>query len=112
MGIKGMRERVALLGGDLEIRAASLAEARGMLHDIDVVVIDLGLPDATAATSSATARRQPTRTRCPQRQPRSANITRAPSSGAAWTTADLDQLADAVRRLHRGATQPSQWISP
>jgi DNA-binding NarL/FixJ family response regulator len=44
-----------------------------------------------------------------------ANVTRAPSSGAAGTpheTADLDQLVDAVRRLHRGAAQPSWWIRP
>ena len=164
MGVKGMRERAALLGGELDIRscatsgttvhfeiapptlaepptararvllvedhaavrqaiaamfqqqadldvvgqAASLAEGRGMLRDVDVAVVDLGLPDgyggdlirelhdvnAHAQALVLSASLDP------------AEIERALDSGAAVTlnkTADLDQLVETVRRLHRGA---------
>jgi DNA-binding NarL/FixJ family response regulator len=83
-----------------------------MLRDIDVAVIDLGLPDGyggdligelrdvnpQAHALILSARLDP------------ANVTRALSSGAAHTldkTADLDELVDTVRRLHRAATPPS-----
>jgi DNA-binding NarL/FixJ family response regulator len=105
--IAGMFQQQADL--DVVGQAASLAEARGMLQDVevDVAVVDLGLPDgyggdlitelhdanprAHAVVLSATLDR--------------AEIARAIDSGAAVTldkTADLDQLVDTVRRLHRG----------
>jgi PAS domain S-box-containing protein len=164
-GITGMRERVALLDGDLDIRsrpgagttvhvgmplgegrereqrpvrvllvedhtavrqaiaamferepdfdvvgqAGSLAEARGMLQEIDVAVVDLGLSDgyggelieelsdvnprAQALVLSASLDRTET--------------ARAIESGAAGTldkTAQLDEVVDAVRRLRAGET--------
>jgi PAS domain S-box-containing protein len=164
-GITGMRERVALLDGELDIRsrpgagtkiriemplgearereqrqvrvllvedhtavrqaiaamfarepdfdvvgeAGSLAEARGMLQEIDVAVVDLGLPDgyggelikelsdvnprAQALVLSASLDR--------------AETARAIESGAAGTldkTAQLDEVVDAVRRLRAGET--------
>jgi PAS domain S-box-containing protein len=164
-GITGMRERAALLGGDLDIRsepgagatvrfelalgergpraghrvrvllvedhtavrqaiasmferepdfdvvgqAGSLAEARDMLQDIDVAVVDLGLPDgyggdliedlsevnprAQALVLSAGLDRSAT--------------ARAIQSGAAGTldkTVQLDEIVDAVRRLRAGET--------
>jgi PAS domain S-box-containing protein len=168
MGIKGMHERAALLGGDLDIRSApgtgttihfefgprqhdepptttarillvedhaavrqaiagmfeqqadldvvgqagSLADAREMLQDVDVAVVDLGLPDgyggdlirelrdvnpgAQAVVLSASL--DPS------------EVARAIDMGAAVAldkTANLDQLVDTVRRLHRGAAPPS-----
>jgi PAS domain S-box-containing protein len=162
-GIKSMRERTALLGGDLQIRsepgagtkvrlelprrergpdpgeevrillvedhvavreavasafvreedftvvgqAASLAEARGMLDEVDVAVVDLALPDgyggdlitelrdanpgAQALVLSASIDR--------------ADIARAVESGAAGVlakTAHLDEVVESVRRLRAG----------
>jgi PAS domain S-box-containing protein len=166
-GIQGMRERAALLGGELDIRsapgtgttvsvelasarpdeppraparillvedhaavrdavadmfedepdldvvarAASLADARGMLHDIDLAILDLGLPDGYGADLIADLHHVNPRA---QALVLSATldpdeITRATSSGAAATLdkiADLPDLVDVVRRLHRG-TAPS-----
>jgi CheY-like chemotaxis protein len=169
MGIKGMRERAALLDGALDIRsapgtgttiqfelapskhdeppttsarillvedhaavrqaiagmfqqhddldvvgqAASLGEARGMLRDVDVdvAVVDLGLPDGYGGDL---IRELHDVNPCAQALVLSASvdpveIARAIDSGAAGTldkTADLDQLVDTVRRLHRGEQPP------
>ena len=94
---------------DFEVvsQAASLAEARGMLEDVDVAVVDLGLPDgyggdligelrdknprAQALVLSATLDR--------------AETARAVESGAAGVldkTAHLDEVVHAVRRLRVG----------
>lgn len=168
MGIKGMRERAALLGGDLDIRsapgtgttirfelgpperdeppnttarillvedhaavrqaiagmfqqqadldvvgqAASLAEARGMLQDLDVAVVDLGLPDGHGGDLIRELRDVNPRAHAlvltASLDP--ADLARAIASGAAVTldkSADLDQLVDTVRRLQRGAAPPS-----
>jgi PAS domain S-box-containing protein len=96
---------------DFEVvaQAASVAEARGMLRNIDVAVIDLGLPDgyggelikeladvnprAQALVLSATLDH--------------AETARAIENGAAATlekTAGLDEIVDAVRRLRAGKT--------
>ena len=96
---------------DLEVtgQAASLAAARDLLDNVDVAVVDLGLPDgyggdlikelravnrhAQALVLSASLDR--------------ADIARAVESGAAATlnkTVHLDELVDAVRRLRRGET--------
>jgi DNA-binding NarL/FixJ family response regulator len=164
-GIAGMRERAALLGGDLDVtsqpgggtrvrvevalggasrqqqrqtrvllvddhaavrqaiaamfererdfqvvgQAASLAEARGMLKEVDVAVVDLGLPDGYGGELI---------TELSVVNPRSqalvlsasldrTEIARAIESGAAGTldkVAQLDELVDAVRRLRAGET--------
>ncbi|MEA2468978.1 MAG: hypothetical protein QOJ57_3104, partial [Thermoleophilaceae bacterium] len=160
LGITGMRERAALLDGDLDIRsspatgtavrlslgrrkrderraeatrillvedhtavreaiagmlarepglevvgqAASLAEARTMLADVDVAVVDLGLPDGYGGDLITELRAAN-----PQGQALvlsasldPTEIARAIDSGAAATvdkTADFDQVVDAVRRL-------------
>jgi DNA-binding NarL/FixJ family response regulator len=108
-----VRDSIAAMFGhepDLDVvaQAASLAEARGMLCDIDLAILDLGLPDgyggelitelhdvnpgAHAIVVSASL------------DP--AEIARAIESGAAAALdkiADLDEVVDAVRRLHRNA---------
>jgi PAS domain S-box-containing protein len=168
MGIKGMRERAALVGGDLDVRSApgtgttirfelwppqpdeppttrarillvedhaairqaiagmfeqqadldvvgqagSLAEARGMLGDVDVAVIDLGLPDGYGGDLVTELRDANPHAHAlvlsASLDP--AEIARAIDSGAAIAlnkTVDLDQLVDTVRRLHRGGAPPS-----
>jgi PAS domain S-box-containing protein len=96
---------------DFEVtaQAASLADARDLLDNVDVAVLDLGLPDgyggdlikelravnrhAQALVLSGSLDR--------------ADIARAVESGAAGTlnkTVHLDELVDAVRRLRRGET--------
>lgn len=90
-------------------QAASLAQARGMLQDVDIAVVDLTLPDgyggelikellvvnprARALVLSASLDRTET--------------ARAIHSGAAATldkVAQLDEVVDAVRRLRAGET--------
>jgi PAS domain S-box-containing protein len=107
-----VREAIAALferEGDFEVvgQASTLAEAREMLHDVDVAVIDLGLPDgyggdlirhlraasprAQALVLSATLDR--------------AAIARAIDSGAAGTldkTVGVDEVVDTVRRVRAG----------
>jgi PAS domain S-box-containing protein len=175
MGIKGMRERAALAGGDLEVRSApgagttirfelgppphdeppttrarillvedhapvreaiagmfgpeadldvvgqagSVAEARGMLRDVDVAVVDLGLPDGYGGDLIRELRAVSPHAQAlvlsASLDP--AEIARALESGAAVTldkTADLDQLVDTVRRLHRaglGDAAPASAIT-
>jgi PAS domain S-box-containing protein len=99
---------------DLEVvgQAASLAEARPMLGDVDVAVVDLALPDGYGGDLIAELR---------EANPRAqalvlsaslgpAEIRRARESGAADTldkTADFNQLLDSVRRLHAATAGPS-----
>jgi PAS domain S-box-containing protein len=103
--LAGAFEREA--GFDVVGQAASLRQARGMLHDVDVAVLDLGLPDgyggdlirdlraasprAQALVLSATLDR--------------GQVARAVDSGAAAAldkTAHLHEVVDAVRRLRDG----------
>jgi DNA-binding NarL/FixJ family response regulator len=102
-----MFERTA--GFEVVGQASSLEEARSMLGDVDVAVVDLGLPDgfggdlikelrdvnphAQALVLSAQLDRR--------------EIARAIESGAAGTldkTASLDEVVEAVRRLRAGET--------
>ena len=107
-----VREAIAALferEGDFEVvgQASTLAEARELLHDVDVAVIDLGLPDgyggdlirdlratsprAQALVLSATLDR--------------GDVARAIDSGAAGTldkTVGVDEIVDTVRRLRAG----------
>jgi PAS domain S-box-containing protein len=109
-----VREAIAALfgrEGDFEVvgQASTLAEARELLHDVDVAVIDLGLPDgyggdlvqelraasprAQALVLSATIDR--------------AEIARAIDSGAAGTldkSVGIDEVVETVRRVRAGET--------
>jgi CheY-like chemotaxis protein len=93
---------------DVVAQAGSLAEARAMLHDIDVAVLDLGLPDGRGGDLITDLREVNPRA---QALVVSAGLdpeesARATDSGAAAVldkTADLDELVNTVRRLHRGA---------
>jgi PAS domain S-box-containing protein len=96
---------------DFEVagQAGTLAEARGMLDDIDVAVVDLGLPDgyggdlikelaevnprAQALVLSATLDRTET-----------ARAIESGAAGALDKMAQLDEIVDAVRRLQAGET--------
>jgi CheY-like chemotaxis protein len=97
---------------DVVAQAGSLAQARGMLQNVDVAVLDLGLPDGRGGDLIADLRDVNPRA---QALVLSASldpdeIARAIDSGAAAVldkTADLDELVDAVRRLHHGAAPPS-----
>ncbi|MEA2329996.1 MAG: hypothetical protein QOH58_134 [Thermoleophilaceae bacterium] len=96
---------------DFEIvgQAASLAEARTMLHDVEVAVVDLGLPDGYGADLIRDLREVN-----PQAQALvlsasldRGDIAQAVESGAAGAlskTAHLDELVDSVRRLRAGET--------
>jgi PAS domain S-box-containing protein len=91
---------------DFEVvaQAASVAEARGLLKDVDVAVIDLGLPDGFGADIAEELRRVNPRA---QSLVLTASIdpdeiARAYARGAATVlnkVAQLDQLVGAVRRL-------------
>jgi DNA-binding NarL/FixJ family response regulator len=90
---------------DVVAQAAALAEARGMLHDIDVAVLDLGLPDGYGGDLIRELREVNPRAQAlvlsASLDP--AELARAVDSGAAATldkTADLDRVVDTVRRLH------------
>jgi PAS domain S-box-containing protein len=96
-------------GFDVVGQAASLSEARALVADVDVAVVDLGLPDGDGAELISELR---------QLHPRvqalvltasvdRAEIARAVESGAAGVlhkAVELDQVVDAVRRLRAGET--------
>jgi signal transduction histidine kinase/CheY-like chemotaxis protein len=113
----GVRDAIAGLfepEPDLHVvaQAASLAEARAMLHDIDVAVLDLGLPDGYGGDLISELRDVNPRAQALVLSASldSAEIPRARNSGAALTLdkiADLNKLVDAVRQLHRAADPPS-----
>lgn len=96
-------------GFEIVGQAASLADARAMLENVDVALVDLGLPDgyggelirelrqvnprAQAIVLSASLDRR--------------DVARAVDSGAAGVlqkTAHLDEVVDAIRRLRAGET--------
>ncbi|MDQ1501751.1 MAG: hypothetical protein QOI86_5091 [Actinomycetota bacterium] len=88
-------------------QAASLAEARRMLEEIDVAVVDLALPDGYGGDLIPALREA-----SPQSQVLiltasldRTNIARAVENGAAGAlskTANLDEVVDSVRRLRAG----------
>ena len=91
------------------VGAASLAEAREMLDDVDVAVLDLGLPDGYGADLIKELRMVNPRAQALVLSAAfdRADIARAVQSGAAGVlnkTADLDDVVDAVRRLRAGET--------
>jgi DNA-binding NarL/FixJ family response regulator len=90
-------------------QAASLAEARTLLEDIDVALISVGLPDGSGSDLIKDLRAVSPRA---QALVLSATFDRADvadaiQAGAAGTlnkTAHLDEIVDAVRRLRAGET--------
>jgi DNA-binding NarL/FixJ family response regulator len=89
-------------------QAGALAEARPMLTEVDFAVVDLGLPDGDGGDLINELRDRNPRARAlvltASLDP--ADNARAERSGAAAVlnkTAGLDDLVDAVRRLHHGA---------
>jgi DNA-binding NarL/FixJ family response regulator/signal transduction histidine kinase len=94
---------------DVVGQASSLAEAREMLHGVDVAVLDLGLPDGDGTELIAALRDVDPRA---QALVLSAGMDRAQTAraiegGAAATldkTAHLHEIVDAVRRLRAGET--------
>jgi DNA-binding NarL/FixJ family response regulator len=90
-------------------RARSLAEARELLRDVDVALLDLGLPDGDGADLSAELREASPGA---QALVLSADLDRAQAAraierGAAAAldkTAHLHEIVDAVRRLRAGQT--------
>jgi DNA-binding NarL/FixJ family response regulator len=96
-------------GFEIVGQAASLHEARDMLDEVDVAVLDLGLPDGYGGDLIADLR---------EASPRAqalvltatfdrADVARAVDSGAAGAlskTAHLHEVVNAVRRLHAGET--------
>jgi PAS domain S-box-containing protein len=96
-------------GFEIAGQASTLAEAREQLEDVDVAVIDLGLPDGYGADLIAELRRVSPRA---QALVLSATldrveIARAVESGAAAVlhkTVSFDDVVHAVRRLRAGET--------
>ena len=90
-------------------QAATLAQAREMLQDIDVAVVDLRLPDGTADDLIRDLREVNPRA---QALVLSASLDRreiaamieSGASGVLSKTAGLDEVVDAVRRLRAGET--------
>jgi signal transduction histidine kinase len=97
---------------DVVAQASTLAEAREMLREIDVAILDLGLPDGYGGDLIAELRDVNPRA---QALVLSASLdpeelARAVDSGAAATldkATDLADLVDAARRLHRAAAPPA-----
>jgi PAS domain S-box-containing protein len=90
-------------------QAGSLAEARGLLHGVDVALLDLALPDGDGTDLIAALREVSPGA---QAVVLTANLDRAGTAraieagaaGAFDKTADLEQIVDAVRRLRAGQT--------
>jgi PAS domain S-box-containing protein len=90
-------------------QAATLAQAREMLQDIDVAVVDLRLPDGTAGDLIRDLRKVNPRA---QALVLSASLDRrelaatieSGASGVLSKTAGFDEVVDAVRRLRAGET--------
>jgi PAS domain S-box-containing protein len=109
-----VREAIAAMfdrAGGFEVvgQASSLGEARSMLGDVDVAVVDLGLPDGFGGDLikelrdvNPQAQALVLSARLDRRE-----IARAIESGAAGTldkTASLDEVVEAVRRMRAGET--------
>src|SRR4051812_30895967 len=103
--IAGMLERepdVTVVG-----QAESLAEARDLLHGVDVAVLDLALPDGDGIAlipelRAASPEAQVLVLSANLDRARTAPAIDAGAAGALDKTADLDQVVDAIRRLRAG----------
>jgi DNA-binding NarL/FixJ family response regulator/PAS domain-containing protein len=90
-------------------QAATMAEARGMLDDVDVAIVDLGLPDGYGGDLIAELKERNSEAHAivlTAGLDRS-ETARAVESGAAAIfskTEPLDEVVGAVRRLHDGET--------
>src|SRR4051812_9870477 len=103
--IAGMFERES----DLTVvgQAESLAEARELLHGVDVAVLDLALPDGDGIAlipelRGASPGAQALVLSAHLDRARTARAIDAGAAGALDKTADLDQVVDAIRRLRAG----------
>jgi DNA-binding NtrC family response regulator len=103
--IAGLFEHEA--GLEVVAQGASLAEARGMLHGVDIAILDLGLPDGNGGDLIGELHDVNPHAQViifsADVDPR--ETARAIASGAAVALnkiTDLDKLVDVVRRLHRG----------
>lgn len=109
-----VREAIALAfrqEPDFEVagQAGSLAEARQMLQEVDIAVIDLGLPDGDGGDLIRDLREVNPRAQAIVLSASidRSEIARAVDRGAAGVlekTAGLDEVVHAVRRLHAGET--------
>src|SRR4051812_5003104 len=103
--IAGMFERES----DLTVvgRAESLAEARELLHGVDVALLDLALPDGDGIAlipelRGASPGAQALVLSAHLDRARTARAIDAGAAGALDKTADLDHIVDAIRRLRAG----------
>ena len=103
--IAGMFERES----DLTVvgQAQSLAEARELLHGVDVAVLDLALPDGDGIAlipelEAASPGAQVLVLSANLDRAQTARAIDAGAAGALDKTADLDQVVDAIRRIRAG----------
>ncbi|HEX2412730.1 MAG TPA: response regulator, partial [Solirubrobacteraceae bacterium] len=103
--IAGMFERES----DLTVvgQAESLADARELLHGVDVAVLDLALPDGDGIAlipelRAASPGAQVLVLSASLDRARTARAIDAGAAGALDKTADLDQVVDAIRHLRAG----------
>ena len=96
---------------DLSIvgQAGSLAEARRMLHETDVGIFDLGLPDGYGgdlirALRAANPRAQALVLSSSQDRAEIALAVESGAAGVLHKSAGMDEIIDAVRRLKAGET--------
>jgi DNA-binding NarL/FixJ family response regulator len=90
-------------------QAGSLEEARGMLDEIDVAVVDLGLPDGYGGElirdlREANPRAQALVLSASLNRAEIAQAVEAGAAGVLSKTAHLDEVVRAVRRLRAGKT--------
>jgi PAS domain S-box-containing protein len=94
---------------DVAGQAGTLAEARGMLDDIDVAVVDLGLPDGYGGDlikelAEVNPRAQSLVLSASLDRTETARAIESGAAGALDKMAQLDEIVDAVRRLQAGET--------
>jgi DNA-binding NarL/FixJ family response regulator len=94
---------------DVVGQAGTLAEARGMLNEIDVAVVDLGLPDGYGGDlikelAEVNPRAQALVLSASLDRTETARAIESGAAGALDKMAQLDEIVDAVRRLQAGET--------
>jgi DNA-binding NarL/FixJ family response regulator len=108
-----VREAIASAFGDAGFdvvgQAASLAEAREMLEDVDVAVLDLGLPDGSGADlipelHAVNPAAQALVLSAALDHAAMAGAIESGAAGALDKMVHLDEVVDAVRRLRAGET--------
>jgi DNA-binding NarL/FixJ family response regulator len=94
---------------DLVAQAGTLAEARGMLDEIDVAVVDLGLPDGYGGDlikelATVNPRAQALVLTASLDRAETARAVQSGASGTLDKVVQLDDVVHAVRRLRAGET--------